>query len=300
MNESLTIVSGGDTKYFELLKDLLFSLKNLEIKDNLDIYFLDGGLQESEKVYFSSFGVNVIDPGWPNKLSKIKAGKKNHLKVELAKVHLDKLIPNSQNIIWIDADAWVQNVNAIEIIKSVIIKKKLAIVSQASRLQERHMSLKKVFGPLYILKNILYKNATKANLKKEIINSMVARPTLNAGVFGISSDSPHWKRLRYWQKIFLNNPRVRIFTTTQLALGIISYYEKLPFEALPDICNYMGPYRWSKKLNLFIDLYAPYHPVGIIHLVSQEQMRIDKEHKIDVYDEEDKIIQMSLRYQKSQ
>ena len=86
MNERLTIVSGGDTKYFELLKDLLFSLKNLEIKDDLDIYFLDGGLQESEKVYFSSFGVSVIDPGWPNKLSKIKAGKKNHLKVNFSAI----------------------------------------------------------------------------------------------------------------------------------------------------------------------------------------------------------------------
>jgi len=296
MSHQLTIVSGGDTNYFDLLKDLLHSLKNLKTNEVFKICFLDGGLKEDEKSYFTSNGVVVIDPGWPNKISKIKAGRKNYLKVELAKVWLDKLFPDSDNLIWIDSDAWVQDEKAIKIIKTVMLKKKLAIVSQASRLQERHMSLKNIFGPFFLLKNILYKNAIKAGLKKDIIRNMVARPTLNAGVFGINSQSPHWDRLRYWQEKLLKNPRVRIFTTTQQALGVICYHEKLAFEALPDICNYMGPYRWSKQLNLFIDYYAPYEAVSIVHMVGQDEMRSDKKHTIDICDEDDNLIKMSLRY----
>ena len=299
MKQELTIVSGGDSNYFELLKDLLNSLLNLATRQEFNICFLDGGLKEDEIIYFKSLGVDIVDPGWPNKLSKIKAGKKNHLKVELAKVWLDKLFPDSESLIWIDADAWVQDEKAIQIIKTVMLKKKLAIVSQASRLQERHMSLKNIFGPFFLLKNILYKNAIKAGLKKDIVKNMIARPTLNAGVFGIGRSSPHWERLRFWQAKLLKNPRVRIFTTTQLALGIISYYEKLSFEALPDICNYMGPYRWSKKQNLFTDYYAPYNAVSIMHMVGQDKMRLDKNYTIDMFDEDDNIIKMSLRYNKS-
>jgi hypothetical protein len=299
MRQNLTIVSGGDTNYFELLKDLLESLKNLKTSEVYQICFLDGGLKDDEKSYFISHGVRVVDPGWPNKFSKIKAGRKKYLKIELAKVWLDKLFPDTDNLIWIDSDAWVQDDKAIKILKSVMIKKKLAIVSQASRLQEYHMSVKNVFGPFFLLKNILYKNAIKAGLKKDIISSVIARPTLNAGVFGINSQSPHWERLRYWQQILLKNPRVRIFTTTQQAIGIVSYYEKLPFEALPDICNYMGPYRWSKKLNLFTDYFAPYETVSILHMVGQDEMRLDKDYTIDVCDEDDNVIKMSLRYNKS-
>ena len=155
MKQELTIVSGGDSNCFELLKDLINSLLNLATRQEFNICFLDGGLKEDEKIYFKSLGDDIVDPGWPNKLSKIKAGKKNHLKVELAKVWLDKLFPDSECLIWIDADAWVQDEKAIQIIKTVMLKKKLAIVSQASRLQERHMSLKNIFGPFFLLKNIL-------------------------------------------------------------------------------------------------------------------------------------------------
>ena len=143
----------------------------------------------------------------------------------------------------------------------------------------------------------LFSNITIA--QKDIVKNMIARPTLNAGVFGIGRSSPHWERLRFWQAKLLKNPRVRIFTTTQLALGIISYYEKLSFEALPDICNYMGPYRWSKKQNLFTDYYAPYDAVSIMHMVGQDKMRLDKNYTIDIFDEDDNIIKMSLRYNKS-
>ena len=42
----------------------------------------------------------------------------------------------------------------------------------------------------------------------------------------------------------------------------------------------MGPYRWSTDLNLFIDYYAPYEAVSIIHMVAQDKMRDNKKHKI--------------------
>jgi|TARA_B100002019_G_C21239735_1_gene584812 hypothetical protein len=291
----LNIVTGGDSKYFDLINELCISIEKLEDK-NLKISVLDGGLSGSQVNYFRSKKIDVIDPGWPDDQTKIRAGKKKFLKVELAKANLDKLLPNAEYLFWVDADAWFQNGKALDIVRTVIKKNKLAIVSQASRLQGHHMTVKKIFGPLYLLKNILYKNANKAKLATKVVNELICRPTLNAGIFAIANNAPHWNRLRYWQSILVKNRNIRLFTTTQLALGIISYYEKLGFEAMPETCNYMGPYRWSANLNLFIDYYAPYDPVSIMHMAAQDKMRDDKTHKIKIIDENDNFIEKSLRY----
>ena len=65
---------------------------------------------------------------------------------------------------------------------------------------------------------------------------------------------------------------------------------------MPETCNYMGPYRWSANLNLFIDYYAPYDPVSIMHMAAQDEMRDDKKHKIKIIDANDNFIEKSLRY----
>ena len=291
----LDLITGGDSKYFDLINELCESVNKLDDKD-IKISVLDGGLSSEQVNIFHSKKIDVIDPGWPDTKTEARAGNKKFLKVELAKANLDKLFPNAEYLFWVDADAWFQNSTALDIVRIVIKKNKLAIVSQASRLQSHHMSVKKIFGPLYLLKNILYKNASKAKLPSKISNKLICRPTLNAGIFAIAKDAPHWERLRYWQKFLINNKRIRLFTTTQLALGIISYHEELAYEALPEICNYMGPYRWSTDLNLFIDYYAPYEVVSIIHMVAQDKMRDNKKHQIKVLDENDNFIQKSLRY----
>lgn len=296
MNSKVTIVSGGDSGYFDLLKELLASLKELNLNEDFKISFLDGGLKKDEKSYFLSMGVIVVDPGWPDKISKLRARKKEFLKVEIAKAHLDQLFPNTEHIIWIDADAWLQNIEALKIMLTITKKNKLAIYSQASRLQEHHIQYKRIFSSMVILRNALYKTAIKGGLSKKIKDSLIARPTLNAGIFALCSSAPHWERLKFWQKKLLNNPRIRIFSTTQLALGIITYYEKMQYEPLPEICNYMGPYRWSNKLNLFTHVYAPYEPISIIHMAGLAELRKNKLQTVEVLDENDNVIRKSLRF----
>lgn len=291
----LNIITGGDFRYFDLINELCESVNKLEDK-NIKISVLDGGLSKDQLSTFKAKDIDVIDPGWPDAETAIRAGKKKYLKIELAKLNLDRLFPNAKYLFWVDSDAWFQNSLALDIARTVLKKNKLAIVSQASRLQSYHMTVKRVFGSLFILKNILYKNAVKAKLPYNLINELISRPTLNAGVFAIANNAPHWKRFRHWQKKLIKNKKIRLFTTTQLAIGIVSYYEKLAFEALPEICNYMGPYRWSNDTNLFVDYYAPYDAVSIMHLVAQDEMRDNSKYLIKMLDENDNVIKKSLRF----
>ncbi len=296
MFEDIHIISGGDSNYFELLKELAFSIRSKNEGKNLKISFLDGGLTADQIKFFNTLNINIIDPLWRNEDAFRRSNNKNYLKVEIAKVHLDLIFPESDIIAWIDADAWFQNFKALNIFQTVANKNKFAIVSQASRLHQKHLNYKHVFWNWVELRNILYKNARRADLPKSIIKNMMARPTLNAGIFALKQNAPHWERFRHWQEIILKGKRGRVFTATQLAFGICTYEEQLPYEALPDICNHMGPYRFDEKNNLFVDFYAPYDPISIIHMAGYDSIRKDRNNKISIPTIEEKTIDINLRF----
>jgi lipopolysaccharide biosynthesis glycosyltransferase len=295
MFEKITIVSGGNTKYFQLLKELAHSVRDKPEGKDINIVFLDGGLSKEDIDYFKNLNINVINPGWCNSLAERRAKGRDFLKINIAKLYLDQLISNTEIIIWVDADAWIQNFEFINLYDLVARKKKLAIVSQASRLQPQHIQYRKwFFHQLVELRNILYKNARRSGLKLSEIKSLQARPTLNAGSYALHIDAPHWKQFRFWQNEILK--KGRLFTSDQLAMGLTIYHDNFSYEALPDICNYMGPWRFSNEDNVFVDYYAPYNPVSVMHLAGQDLHRSDLDHKVDILDLDDKKIQKSLRY----
>jgi hypothetical protein len=295
MFEKITIVSGGNTKYFQLLKELAHSVRDKPEGKDINIVFLDGGLSKEDIDYFKNLNINVINPGWCNSLDERRAKGRDFLKINIAKLYLDQLISNTEIIIWVDADAWIQNFEFINLYDLVARKKKLAIVSQASRLQPQHIQYRKwFFHQLVELRNILYKNARRSGLKLSEIKSLQARPTLNAGSYALHIDAPHWKQFRFWQNEILK--KGRLFTSDQLAMGLTIYHDNFSYEALPDICNYMGPWRFSNEDNVFVDYYAPYNPVSVMHLAGQDLHRSDLDHKVDILDLDDKKIQKSLRY----
>jgi hypothetical protein len=58
----------------------------------------------------------------------------------------------------------------------------------------------------------------------------------------------------------------------------------------------MGPWRYSNEDNIFVDYYAPYNPVSVMHLAGQDLHRSDLDHMVDILDLDDKKIKKSLRY----
>jgi hypothetical protein len=79
-------------------------------------------------------------------------------------------------------------------------------------------------------------------------------------------------------------------------MGLAIYQDNLSYEALPDICNYMGPWRWCQKRKLFVDYFAPYDPISVVHLAGHDNMRADPATKITVMDMNDASIEKSLRF----
>ena len=123
MYEDVTIISGGDSKYFQLLKELALSIREKLEGKSINIVYLDGGLTSENINYFKSLNIEVVDPGWCNPIAEQKAKGRNFLKINTAKMHLDKILPNKKVIIWIDADAWLQTFESIDLF-SLVAKKK--------------------------------------------------------------------------------------------------------------------------------------------------------------------------------
>jgi hypothetical protein len=296
MHEDVTIVSGGDSKYFQLLKELALSIREKPEGKNLNIVYLDGGLTNENIGYFKSLNIEVVDPCWCNPIAEKRAAGRNFLKINIAKMHLDLILPNKKIIIWIDADAWLQTFESINLFSIVAKKNKLAIVSQATRLEGRNIQFKKLFTHRFVeLRNILYKNARRAGLATGLIEKMQGRPTLNAGAYSLHVNAPHWKRFRYWQNEILK--KGRLFTSDQLAIGLTIYHDELSYEALPDICNYINPWRYDEENKLFVDYFAPYTPVSIVHLAGQDKNRNDALFEVEMLNLKDQIINKTLRYQ---
>ena len=51
MFKNILLVSGGDTKYFNLLRELLKSIRNLPSGEKINLAFLDGGMKANEINY---------------------------------------------------------------------------------------------------------------------------------------------------------------------------------------------------------------------------------------------------------
>jgi hypothetical protein len=293
-NPSFIIVSGGDAKYFPLLADLVASIRSLPEGKAAALGMLDGGLTHEQAKWFEAEGVKVVRPEWPVSKSKIRTRGRDYLLINLNKPALDQLFPDYEVIIWLDGDTWVQTWDAIPMFIHVANKGKLAIVSRATRLQTSHIRMRRRLFGWVEPRGVLFKNARRAKLPSRLVWSLVNRPVLNAGAYALRQDAPHWGIWRSWQLVCLRHGRP--FSSDQLSLALTVYENALPYEALPEICNYMGPWRIDLSKNQLVEYFVPYNPVSIVHLVGKDSARVLSGQPRPAIDQDDNPVDLFLGY----
>ena len=96
-----------------------------------------------------------------------------------------------------DADTWLQDWTAAELLIQGAEKSGLAIVPQTDRAYGKSMRLKWL-GPFpWKARSFYYSNARKA-FGGKTARRLFPYATVNAGVFAMSGNTPHWER---WQKL---------------------------------------------------------------------------------------------------
>ncbi len=202
--------------------------------------------------------------------------KRPALAVNLAKPELDLLFPDHEMLLWLDADTWVQRWTAVELVLGAAAGGALAVVPDGGRFWPRQTEVRWLFGGwrgFAQLRTFNFKNAWHARLGVAICRELGTRALLNAGVFALRRDAPHWASMREWRDRVLRHGKP--FTSDQLAMVLAVYIDKLPVELLSAGCNFIGPHRVDAENIALLESYFPYPPVGIVHLSAQKRMRFD-------------------------
>lgn len=295
MKNNFAIVTGGDANYFQLISELVASLRSLERGRTCPICIIDAGLTDEHVAALKAQDCIIHKPEWEYDLADLRLRGRTYLKANIGKAFLPSYFPGFETLVWVDADAWIQDFSAIDLMVKGAARGAMAVVPQTGRYRDTELRLDWLFGRFARIRSINYKNALRAGLPRKISRAIAIKPTLNAGVYALRADAPHWEAMRRWQGNILK--RGRIFTSDQLAMALAVYIDGLPVELMPEWCNYMGPWKFDKSTGKFVEFYLPNQTLGVVHLAGEDQMRHDLDYKRPMQDMDGNICEKSLRFQ---
>jgi hypothetical protein len=272
------IVTGCDAKYVPLVEELFSSIRAFRTADEQPVAVLDAGMAPDQKdMLRERYGARILEADWPYDLPASKTAGKEYLKANVLRCFLDELVPDATSICWIDADAWVQDISAVDMMfDAAESTNRLAIVSQGSRYANVTMTVQWLALGAARIRSILYKNARNAGFPEGIARKMGDQPTLNSGVFALRRDAPHWAAWRKRHREIIEGGRGRLFTSDQLSIGLMVYIDGLGVERMPEGCNYIGPYwKASDDGRQLVEYFWPNKPVGIVHMAGEDLLRAD-------------------------
>ena len=294
------IVSLADANYFELLNELVDSVIRFDESKDFDICILDAGLEENQIEILEKKVSKIKKAEWDIEVPNFKIKGREWLKSQVSRAFLPNYFPNYKKYLWIDADAWVNSWEAIELYIKGSENKKLAIATSADRSYGRVLRAEWFFRSLAKIKSQNYKHSKSSGFSEKISREVALKPHLNIGVFSLEADAPHWE---IWQKNLKKAlSKGKIWGSEQIAMNITIYVDELPVEILPAYCNWtlINKLKYDQIQNTLVEYYLPHHKIGIVHLAGKnnDHIRYNKEYLSEIETLDGKNIKKKLRFNK--
>ena len=294
------IVSLADANYFELINELVDSIQRFEKSKETAVCVLDAGLTEDQKSILSKKVDEIKSAEWDIKVPSFKVMGKEWLKSQVSRAFLPKYFPGYRKYLWIDADAWVNKWETIELYFKGSDNNKLAISTSADRSYGRVLRAEWLIRSIAVIKSQNYKHAKSSGFSEDIARKVALMPHLNIGVFCLNFDAPHWEA---WQKNLKKAlSSGKIFGSEQVAMNVTIYVDNLEIEILPAYCNWTltNKIKFDTEKNSLVEFYLPNHEIGIMHLAGKtsDHIRYNKNYLSDIQTLDGKITKKSLRFSK--
>ena len=296
------IVSLADSNYFELLNELVDSIKSFEKSKDTAICILDAGLSEEQKNELSKKVDEIKSAEWDIDVPAFKVKGREWLKSQVSRAFLPKYFPNYEKYLWIDCDAWVNDWNSVELYFKACENGKLGITQTLGPGYKIMSKVNWLFGKVAIIKSQNFKHAIKSKIGINKARKLAFAPHINIGVFSLEKNSLGWAS---WQKNLEQTLKSgNIFGSEGLAINMSVYIDDLETEFLPLNCNWIASNllpKFDEIKNTFVEPYLPNYKIGIMHLAagiwdSGKDMRLDREVKINIKTIQQKILSKSLRF----
>ena len=300
--KSNAIVALADSNYFELLNELILSIKSFQQSKDISICVLDAGLTESQVSKLKDKVDEIKKANWDIEVSKFKVKGKEWLKSQVSRAFLPKYFPGYKKYLWIDCDAWVNDWSSVELYFKACEDGKLGITQTMGPGYRIMSKVKWLYGKFAIIKSQNFKHALSSNIGIDKARKLAFAPHINIGVFSLEENSPCWKSWQENLKITLSSGK--IFGSEGLAINMSVYIDEVDTEFLPLNCNWIASNllpKFDEHNKTFVEPYLPNHKIGIMHLAAglwknNKDMRVDKSVEIEIQTLKNKIILKSLRY----
>ncbi len=296
------IVSLADSKYFELLCELINSIQRFEQSKDTAICILDAGLTKDQKSILLKKVEEIKPAEWDIVVSTFKTKGKEWLKSQVSRAFLPKYFPSYEKYLWIDCDAWVNDWNSIELYFKACNNGKLAITQTLGPGYRIMSKVKWLFGKLAIIKSQNFKHAISSKIDLNKARRLAFAPHINIGVFSLERNSPGWSS---WQKNLKQTLKYgKIFGSEGLAINMSVYIDNIETEFLPLNCNWIVSNllpKFDEERQTFVEPYLPNYKIGIMHLAAgvwqgDKDMRLNKDVRIDIKTLQNNIKSKSLRF----
>ena len=300
-----TIVSLADEKYFELLEELIESIKSFPESKNIAICVLDAGLNQDQIDKIKNKVDEIKKAEWDIEVSSLKVKGKEWLKSQVSRAFLPKYFPNYKKYLWIDCDAWVSDWSSVELYFKACDKGKLGITQSIGPGYRILSKVKWLFGKFAIIKSQNFKHAVSSKINMQKARKIAFAPHVNIGVFSLEKSSSVWN---VWQNNLKETLKHgRIFGSEGLAINLSVYVDNVDTEFLPLGCNWIASNvlpKFDEVKREFVEQYLPNNKIGIMHLAAGiwkegKDMRLDKSVKIEIKSLNNNAISKSLRFEKS-
>ena len=296
------IVSLADSNYFNLLNELIDSIKQFDKNNSVAICILDAGLEKEQLNKLSDKVDEIKSANWDIQVSSIKVRGKEWLKSQVSRAFLPKYFPNYEKYLWIDCDAWVNDWNTIDLYFKACENGKLGITQTIGPGYRITSKVNWLFGKLAVIKSQNFKHAVSSKIGMDKARKLAFAPHVNIGVFSLEKNSSCWNT---WQKnLEITLKSGKIFGSEGLAINMSIYIDEVNTEFLPLNCNWIASNllpKFDESNNTFVEPFLPNNKIGIMHLAAgiwdnKKDMRIDSSVKIQIQTLENKNILKSLRF----
>jgi len=275
MTNKVTIVSAADSHYFDLLKGLISSIRQLDEGKHIAISILNVGLSAEQIDWIGKQGGDVVEPGWDFDVPKSMAPP-GHFRALLARPFIPRYFPGYDIYLHVDSDAWVQDWSAMEIYINAAARGDLAITPQIDRSYNTFYKRSKRLGRTQNFKSFLWSYGWKR------ADHLGRNPILNCGVFALPADCEHWG---LWAKAIDHAlqrrtairrkgwPSLSFKLVEQTAMNYVVFQDRAPSTFLPAYCNWfcaLAAPKFDRSSGLLVEPHAPYQPVGIVHLAGED------------------------------
>jgi len=302
---SNAIVTLADSNYFELLQELINSIKTHDESKDVSICVLDAGLTKDQVNILKSKVHSIKKAKWDIEIPGYKVLKKEWLKSQVSRAFLPNYFPEFKKYLWIDCDAWVNSWSAVDLYFKACDNGKLGITQSIGPGYRIMSKVKWLLGKVAVIKSQNYKHAKSSGIDDDIARKLAFAPHINIGVFSLEKNSKCWE---VWQKNLKKTlSKGKVFGSEGLAMNIAVYHDNVEVEFLPLKCNWITSHllpKYDTENNIFVEPFLPNERIGIMHLAAGiwkngVDMRLDKSIKIQLKTLKGKNIEKSLRYESS-